>query len=98
MALGFSFQLTPRQTELLLSCVYGHYVTLGNGSLLPEHTGDMVMPGRRLIDKGLLSHDNSRNPTGRAIAEMIVSDARKIANMADTATVVKSKPVATRKN
>lgn len=102
MALGFSFQLTPKQTELLLTCVFGRYRNCGEASsregvfFLPDFSGDIVSTGKRLIDKGLMDHDNFRNPTwmatdaGRAMAKIIVGDARKIVAFEDAAKPVKA--------
>lgn len=94
MSLAFSFQLTPRQTELLLTCAFGHYRKIDTNidDLLPIHEmSSFVTIGQKLIQKGLLSHDNSRNPTwapterGIALAKMIVEDARKIVAFEETA-------------
>lgn len=96
MSLAFSFQLTPRQTELLLTCAFGHYRNINlsdrDSSLLPIHEmSSFVTVGQKLIQKGLLSHDNNRNPTwmaterGITVANMIVDDAAKMVAIRDTA-------------
>lgn len=98
MSLSFSFQLTPLQTKMLLICAYGHYTEIGvvtHGKppdYLPDfQCGHFVTVGKKLQEKGLLSWDGKRNPTwlptdaGMAMAAMIVADARKIIEYADTA-------------
>lgn len=99
MSLAFSFQLTPRQTEMLLVCAYGHYKAMDSNCIgqPPQHVlPDFDCPcfvtvGKKLIEKGLLTHSNDRIPTwqstdiGKQMAAMIVGDARKIVAYADTA-------------
>ncbi len=99
MSLAFSFQLTPRQTQVLLCCAFGHYKKISehNESLLPDYgdVNNFVAVGSKLIQKGLLSHDNSRNPTwmpterGITVANMIVDDAAKLVATRDTAKEIK---------
>jgi hypothetical protein len=94
MSLAFQFKLTPAQSHLLLVCAFGHYSrTEGEPSpLLPDHKSPFfVTTAGTLISKGLLSHDTRREPTysptpaGIAVANLIVGEARKIVELAETA-------------
>jgi hypothetical protein len=105
MSLAFSFQLTPAQTQLLLTCAFGHYDGGSeiSGPLPSFESSRFVTAGRRLIDKGLLSHSNERTPTwlptetGIHMARLIVADAKKLVALEETAKPV-PKPVKKRAN
>jgi hypothetical protein len=85
--LAFRFQLTPAQVDFLLVVYSGKYRRMDRSvSLLPEYPhSHFVSIAIKLGEKGLLTHDNSRNPTylitpqGKAVAEMIIADAKRIA-------------------
>lgn len=85
--LSFRFQLTPAQTKVLLCLYCGDYDrSEPNGPVLPniDIGGHFVSTISRLIDKGLASHSNEREPTflitkqGESIAELIIAEAEKI--------------------
>ena len=84
--LSFRFELTPRQCEMLLAFYAGHYRRIDKcGPLCLEFDSSYFVPvGKKLIDKGLVTHDNSREPTwmitdrGVSIAETILDDARRM--------------------
>jgi hypothetical protein len=85
--LALNFNLTPAQVEMLLICAYGHYHQIdplrGDSTIIPSFDSpNFVGVGTKLIAKGLMTHDNSRNPTwlvtdrGRAVADLIVDKAQ----------------------
>ena len=93
--LSLKFQLTPAQTQMLLVIAYGHYFDL-DGCLLPDYESSyFVATGRRLLEKGLVSHDMKRNPTwmvterGVAIADMITDHARAIVELKESGKTIK---------
>ena len=85
--LGFRFQLTPAQVDFLLVLYSGKYERMDRSvSLLPDYPHSHFVPiAIKLREKGLLTHDRNRNPTylitpqGKAVAEMIIRDAKRIA-------------------
>lgn len=85
--LAFKFDMTPAQVDFLLIVFSGRYKQLDKSPhFLPDcNSPHFVGIAGKLINRGLLTHDNSRNPTylitdnGRAVAQMIVDDARRIA-------------------
>ena len=98
--LAYKFQLTPAQVDMLLCFYFGDYRTIDKSdSLMLDFNNSHFVPiGAKLMEKGLVTHDNTRNPTwlitsqGKSIAELIVAEAKKIA-----ARVVKPVKVKTHK-
>lgn len=92
MALSFSFQMTPRQTEFLLVVAYGHYRDIRNPNSigaepcwLPEFEhSSFVQVAHKLIEKGFVTHDQNRTPTylvtdmGKQFAEHVIRDAKRL--------------------
>ncbi len=93
MSLAFTFQLSPAQTTFLLKCAFGHYVRSEDSPqspLLPDFESPFfVSISRKLMQKGLITHDATREPAhvatemGVAMAKQIVRDAREIVRLDD---------------
>ena len=97
MSLAFSFHLTPTQTMILLRIRFEERT--GNGrSESPKYIADpnvrdLFTPAQALIRKGLIEHRMSPNDgrpnyictdAGVTMADLIVRDARKVVELAES--------------
>jgi len=99
--LALRFQLTPAQTGLLIDFAAGNYCREERGPILypPQiESPFFIATVNALVKKGLVDHDNARNPTflitdqGRAMAQLIYAAAKDICARIESPQPVKPAP------